>query len=177
MQRLLETTQSLLDISFVRRVRRNHGLEHATIHLLSGRVPDLKIVGRSDMGGFWLYGNVSTEAVRQSVTNALSRMRAGEHQLAIHPNCGTNLVTVAMLGALATVFALIGSEKERFGKLQRLPLLAMVLMLAVSVGQPLGLQIQQYVTTLGDPADLEILEIRQLNKGNMNVHRVRTSSS
>lgn len=177
MQKLLEAIQSLLDISFIRRVRRNHGLEHATIHLLSGRIPDLKIIGRSDMGGFWLYGNVSTEAVQQSVTMALNRMRAGEHQLAIHPNCGTNLVTVALLGALATLFALIGSEKERFGKLQRLPLLALVLMLAMTVGQPLGLQIQQYVTTLGDPADMEITEIRQVNKGNINVHRVKTRSS
>jgi hypothetical protein len=177
MQRLLEALQSLLDVSVVRRVRRNHGLEHATIHLLSGKIPDLRIVGRSDMNGFWLYGNVSTEAIHQSVTAALNRMRAGEHQLAIHPNCGTNLVTVAFLGALATMFALIGSEKERFGKLQRLPLLALALMLAMTVGQPLGLQIQQYVTTLGDPADMEIMEIRQVNKGNVSVHRVKTHSS
>lgn len=177
MQRLLNALQSLLDVSFIRRVRRNHGLEHATIHLLSGRIPDLRIVGRSDLNGFWLYGNVSSEAVQQSATMALNRMRAGEHQLAIHPNCGTNLVTVAMLGALATLFALIGSEKERFGKLQRLPLLALMLMLALTIGQPLGLQIQQYVTTLGDPADLDITEIRQFNKGNITVHRVKTYSS
>jgi hypothetical protein len=177
MQRLLEALQSLLDVSVVRRVRRNHGLEHATIHLLSGKIPDLRIVGRSDMNGFWLYGNVSTEAVHQSVNTALNRMRAGEHQLAIHPNCGTNLVTVAFLGAVATMFALIGSEKERFGKLQRLPLLALALMLAMTVGQPLGLQIQEYVTTLGDPADMEIMEIRQVNKGNVSVHRVKTHSS
>ncbi len=177
MQRQLDALQNLLDISFIRRVRRNHGLEHATIHLLSGRIPDLRIVGRSDLNGFWLYGDVSTEAVQQSVTAALNRMRAGEYQLAIHPNCGTNLVTVALLGAFATLFALIGSEKERFGKLQRLPLLALVLMLAMSVGQPLGLQIQQYVTTLGDPADMEIMEIRQVNKGNMSIHRIKTRSS
>ncbi|MBN1427463.1 MAG: hypothetical protein JXB07_03700 [Anaerolineae bacterium] len=176
-QRQLSTLQVLLDIPFIRRVRRNHGLEHATIHLLAGRVPDLRVVGRSDMNGFWLYGDVPTDVIRQSANMALHRMRAGEHKLAVHPNCGTNLVAVALIGALATLFALIGSEKERFGKLQRLPLLALMLMLAVMVGQPLGLQLQQYVTTLGDPADMEIMEIQQITKGNLTVHRIKTQSS
>jgi hypothetical protein len=177
MQRQFIALQSLLDMPIIRRVRRNHGLEHATIHVLARRVPDLRVVGRSDTQGFWLYGNVSTEAVQQSADMALNRMRAGEHQLAIHPNCGTNLVTIALLGALASLFALIGSERERFGKLQRLPLLALMLMLSIIVGQPLGLQLQQYVTTLGDPADMEITEICQLSQGNMTVHRVKTQSS
>jgi hypothetical protein len=177
MQRQFAILQSLLDMPIIRRVRRNHGLEHATIHVLARRVPDLRIVGRSDMNGFWLYGDVSTEAIQQSATMALNRMRAGEHQLAVHPNCGTNLVTIALVGALATLFALIGSEKERFGKLQRLPLLALMLMLAIIIGQPLGLQLQQHVSTLGDPADMEITEIRQLSQGNITVHRVKTQSS
>ena len=177
MQRQLTTFQNLLDAPVIRRVRRNHGLEHATIHLLAGRVPDLRVVGRSDMNGFWLYGDIPTDAVQQSAEMALNRMRAGEHQLAVHPNCGTNLVTVALLGTMATFFALIGSEKERFGKLQRLPLLALMLMLALIVGQPLGLQLQQHVTTLGDPADMEITEVQQLTRGNLTVHRVKTHSS
>ena len=106
MQRYFESLQPLLDIPFVRRVRRNHGLEHATIHMLSQRKPGMKIVGRSDAGGFWIYGNVPTESVRDCATRALSRMRKGEHQLAIHPNCGTNLVTVAVLESRSPSFAL-----------------------------------------------------------------------
>ncbi|MBN1310259.1 MAG: hypothetical protein JXB30_02490 [Anaerolineae bacterium] len=177
MKRQWTALQSLLDIPFVRRTRRNHGLEHATIHVLSGRVPNLKVVGRSDSNGFWLYGDVPTDVVQQSADTALGRMRAGEHQLAIHPNCGTNLATVALIGAAAALFALIGSEKERFGKLQRFPLLALMLMLSIVVGQPLGLQIQQHVTTLGDPADMEIMEINQMTRGNITVHYVKTHSS
>ena len=177
LQRQLTALQSLLDIPLIRRMRRNHALEHATIHLLTGRVPDLRVVGRSDMNGFWLYGDVSTEVVQQSADMALGRMRAGEHQLAVHPNCGTNLVTVALIGTMAALFAHIGSERQRFGKLQRLPLLALVLMLAVAVGQPLGLQLQEHVTTLGDPADMEIRGIERLAKGNIIVHRIKTYSS
>jgi len=177
MQRQLTALQSLLDTPFIRRVRRNHGLEHATIHLLSGRVPDLKLVGRSDMNGFWLYGDVPTEAIQQSADMALGRMRAGEHQLAVHPNCGTNIATIALIGTLAVLFALIGSEKERFGRLQRFPLLALMLMLAIAIGQPLGLQLQEHVTTLGDPADMEITDVKQLTRGNLTVHRIKTHSS
>lgn len=167
----------MLDIPFIRRVRRNHGFEHATIHLLSRQVSGLRMVGRSDSGGFWLYGEVSTEDVRDCADRALARLRAGEHQLAIHPNCGTNLVTVALLGSVATLFALIGSERERFGKISRLPMIAMALMFAAIVGQPLGHSIQEHVTTMGDPGDLEIIDIRSTRQGNLTVHRVFTRSS
>lgn len=177
MQRQLELLQPLLDVPFVRRIRRNHGLEHATIHLLAQRIPNLRAVGRSDAGGFWLYGKVSTDDVRDCATRALDRMRKGEHNLAIHPNCGTNLVTVATLGAAATLLALAGSERERFGKLQRLPLLIIGLLMAAIVGQPLGMQLQEHITTLGDPGDLEIVRVQRLTRKRMTVHRVETRSS
>ena len=54
-------------------IRRNHALEHATIHLLSARHPHLSLVGRSDTAGFYLFGNVPTELVDEAVHEALSR--------------------------------------------------------------------------------------------------------
>lgn len=177
MERQLSRLQTFLDVPVVRRIRRNHGLEHATIHLLSQRVPDLRMVGRSDWSGFWLHGTVSTEEVEQTVNRALTRMQGGEHQLAIHPNCGTNLVTMAVLGTAATLTALAGSERKRFGRLERVPLMVLALMGAVLFGQSLGLQLQKYVTTSGDPADLEIVEIRRVERGSLISHRVETRSS
>jgi len=177
MQRQLSVLQSTLDIPFIRRVRRNHGLEHATIHMLSQRVQGLKMVGRSDSGGFWLWGDVTTENVDACANRALSRMQAGEHSLAIHPNCGTNFVTIAALGSVAVLVALIGSEREKYGKLNRLPLVAMGIMLAAVFGQPLGIQIQEHVTTLGDPGDLQIVEIHRTKQAGLTAHRVRTRSS
>ena len=177
MERYLDNLQILLDYPFVRRVRRNHGLEHATIHLLSRRIPNLRLVGRSDPGGFWLYGNVPTEDVRDCATRALERMRNGEHQLAVHPNCGTNLVVAALLGTGATLAALIGSERRRFGKLQRIPLIAMGLMMALILGQPLGMRLQEHVTTLGDPLDLEIVDVRSVKRGGIVAHRIETRST
>jgi len=177
MQSQLTLLQPVLEIPFIRRTRRNHGLEHATIHLLSQRVQGLRIVGRSDSGGFWLWGDVRTEDVEACATSALRRMQGGEHNLAIHPNCGTNLLTVAALGTLAVLVALIGSERERFGKINRAPLVATGIIFAAIFGQPLGMQVQQHITTLGDPGDLEIVEIKRSTQAGMTAHRIRTTSS
>ena len=177
MERQLEGLQVFLDTPLIRRVRRNHGLEHATIHLLSRKYPDLRAIGRSDTSGFTLYGNVPTEVVQQVASQALERMRNGEHKLALHPNCGTNLVTAALLGTGATLLVLAGSEKERFGRLQRLPLLVTGLLLAAIMGQPLGMRLQQHVTTLGDPGDLTITKIERRRRGQLTVHRIHTQST
>src|SRR5581483_6864729 len=85
---LAELSQPFLNLPYVRRTRRNHGLEHATVHVLNKPVS-----GRSDAGGFWLMGDVSTSEVEAAAREALRRMQNGEHQLAVHPNCGTGLVT------------------------------------------------------------------------------------
>jgi len=84
--------QSLLDTPIISRVRRNHGLEHATLHVLAERHPGLSIAGHSNPGGFWILGDVSTDEVRLAVDEALKRLRGGEGELAVHPNCGTNFV-------------------------------------------------------------------------------------
>jgi hypothetical protein len=177
MQRVFDAMQPVLDTPFVRHVRRNHGLEHATIHMLSRQIKQLRVVGRSDARGFYLYGNVPTEAVESAVREALDRMRKGEHDLAIHPNCGTNLVTAATLAAAAVFAALAGSERDRGGKLSRLPLVVVGIMGAMIMAQPLGARIQRNVTTLGDPADLEILGVKRHQRGNMTIHRIQTRSS
>jgi hypothetical protein len=177
MERQLESLQAVLDVPFIRRIRRNHGLEHGTIHLLSARVQHLRMVGRSDSKGFWLWGEVPTDEVATCVNAALTRMRAGEHSLAIHPNCGTNLVTTALLGAGATMVALMGSERERGGKLARIPLIVMGLLFASIFGQPVGRKIQEHITTLGDPGDLEITAIRRVTRFGMTAHRIETRSA
>lgn len=177
MERVFNMIQPVLDTPFVRRVRRNHGLEHATIHVLSRKMTRLSVVGRSDAKGFYLFGDIPTETVEEAVSEALNRMRKGEHELAIHPNCGTNLVTAASLSAMAVFAALAGSEHERSGKLGRLPLVVVGIMAALIMAQPLGMRIQRNVTTLGDPSDLELLAIKRRERGKMIVHRVETRST
>ncbi len=177
-----EPLAGLLKAPYIRRVRRNHALEHATIHVLSRRVSGLRMAGRSDAGGFVLIGeNVPTEQVVRAVSDALARLRRGERNLAIHPNCGTNLVTTGYLTSFTAWMVTQGSNRrgESFG--ERLPVLMLSMIGAVLVSKPLGTWLQRHVTTDGDPADTEVMRIdrRETNWFGRQVviYRVDTVSS
>jgi hypothetical protein len=139
------------------------------------------MAGRSDSGGFYLLGDVPTEAVEQAVSDALRRMRSGEHQLAIHPNCGTNLVTAAFMTGIAAMAGLTGAE--RASRIGRLPLVMALVMIAGLVSRPLGLMLQKHFTTDGDPGDLRISKVTRsemrapFGATPLVVHRVTTQSS
>ena len=165
---------AFLNTPILSRIRRNHGLEHATIHILAKRVSGIALAGHSDSGGFWLVGEVSTEQVSTAVTQALQRLRAGEAQLAIHPNCGTNFVTSGTAAGVAGAFAMLGAGPRGRDKLERFPLAAMLATLALIVSRPLGSRIQQHITTSGVPGNLEIMEIKPSRRGLLTAHRVVT---
>ena len=181
LEQLAHSAKPVLDLPLVRRTRRNHGLEHATITLLSRRVKGLQMAGRSDESGFTLMGEAPTDQIETAVQEALRRMRAGEHGLAVHPNCGTNLVTTGLLTTLVGVLGLGGaSRRESFN---RLPMVMVLMMGTVLFSQPLGLSLQKHFTTDGDPADLEVISIKRSemrmpwSTNAMTVHRVTTRSS
>lgn len=172
----------ILNLPVIRRVRRNHGLEHATIHVLSRKVKNLSMAGRSTSSGFYLYGNVPTPEIEAAVGEALGRMKHGEHGLAIHPNCGTGLVTAGVLTSLATLVGTSGMRSGILERLSRLPTIILLSTLSLILAQPLGLALQQHVTTLGDLGDLEVVTINRyefpipLAGQRLTVHYVRTRS-
>lgn len=169
----------ILNFPVVRRIRRNHGLEHATIHVLSRHMKNMSMAGRATVTGFYVYGNVATEEIERAALEALDRMRAGEHGLAVHPNCGTGLVTA---GVMTSVAALAGTAGVRQGfgeKISRLPTVILLSVLSLMLAQPLGLAIQQHITTLGDPGNTEIVEVSRsefpvMGGQRLTVHFVRT---
>ncbi|MDX1414310.1 MAG: DUF6391 domain-containing protein [Candidatus Promineifilaceae bacterium] len=152
----------------ISRVRRNHGLEHATIHVLSEKYRGFSAQGNSDHRGFSLnvYGNIKEDQVKGAVVEAYQRMKDGEHELAVHPNCGTALLTTATLAALAaqTVFGLEYRRQGEKGNLasvlfNALPSAILMVVLSIIVSRPLGLQLQSRFTTEGDLGTLEITDI------------------
>lgn len=166
---------NLLTNPTVLHIRRNHALEHATIHLLSARHPHVALVGRSDAAGFYLFGDVPTLSVDEAVHEALARLRAGEHGLAIHPQCGTNLLTSALLAGAGSFLALAGGRQQTWrDRLDRLPLAVVTAVLGLIVAQPLGTALQRNVTTSGDIGSLEVLSVRRLRAGRAALHRVLT---
>ena len=167
--------QRCLSIHTLSRIRRNHGLEHATINIISERFPNTTLIGRSDSRGFYLYGQIPTEALRQAVDEALERLRDGEYTLAIHSNCGTNLVATGMLTGMASFFSLLGSKDEGWReRLGRLPLAIAISTLALIISQPLGRAAQQHLTTQPDPGSLEVMSIHLIHRGQVKAHRVLT---
>ena len=170
----------LLTLPTIRRIRRNHALEHAVVHILSRKVQDITIYARSGFRGLVVFGDLPTEEVAGAVVEALKRLRDGEHQLAIHPNCGTNLVTGGALAGLAAVSALgvqqIGSKKRSFWRwLGSLPLVILASTAALVVAQPLGQTLQLYVTTESDIGGLHITSITRRNQGRLVFHTIRTA--
>ncbi|MFN3929942.1 MAG: DUF6391 domain-containing protein, partial [Thermoflexus sp.] len=154
---------SLLDWGPLRRIRRNHALEHATIHLLSQRFPGQPMAGRSTPFGFYIYGNVPMEAVVAASHEALERLRRGERHWAIHPGCGTNYVASGTTAGLAA-FLTLGLVPHRRRR-DVLPLVILATVLTLIAAQPLGPWLQAHLTTQADPGALEIVGVRALPGG------------
>ena len=122
---------NILELPVISHVRRNHGLEHATLHVLANYLPHTMLVGHSDIGGFWIIGDVPAELLHAAVQEAVARLRAGERQLAVHPNCGTNYVTAGALAGLAGAASMLGSGRRWQDKLARLPFAAALATIAL----------------------------------------------
>jgi hypothetical protein len=155
--------------NWIYRVRKNHALEHATIHVLSQRYLNIKLVGRSDFWGFTLLGDVGLEEVASAATEALARLRRGEHTLAVHPRCGTNLALGAVLAGGLSWVALGGKNRSRLEKLPRFILASMG---ALLVAQPLGLWAQEHVTTTPDLEGVQIESVMRQQHGQISSYRV-----
>lgn len=168
------TVLRLLEAPPVSRLRRNHGLEHATLHLLAERCPGKPLVGHSDLGGFRILGDISAEDVDAAVQEALARLNGGEHGLAVHPFCGTNMAASGILAGTAAALAMIGVGKRTRDKLERLPLAILLATLGLMVAQPLGLLLQSRVTTNGRPGALRVVKITQSQRGKVKAYRVQT---
>lgn len=169
-----ERLQGLLTHPIVSRIRRNHGLEHATLQVLSRRFPRLALVGYSYPGGFFIVGNLRTETLQMAVEDALKRLQEGQSRLAIHPGCGTNYLTMGVLAGLAGGLAMIGTGKRWRDRLFRLPFAISLASMAAVVAQPLGNLLQERITTDANPGNMLVIEIMRLEQGNLIMHRVRT---
>jgi hypothetical protein len=164
---------NLLELPLIAKIRRNHALEHATIHVLTQHDPQRYLVGRTTASGFYVFGEVEIEEVAAAVSEALVRLQRGEHHLAVHPRCGTNLATAGVLAGLFSFVAMSGRSRSRLAKLPQILLAATI---AVIAAQPLGLALQKHVTTLPEVEGVTTEEITRLQKGQVVAHQVRTKS-
>lgn len=159
----------ILDLPLILETRRNHALEHATLHILA-RKYHTSMAGHSNPTGFFLLGDVPTEDVASAATEAMARLLAGESGLAVHPGCGTNMATTAVLAGTFAWMPLRGA-KSTFWRVWLIPVAVLFAAFGYFLSKPLGPWLQKYITTEADLGDMQITEIALMRKG---VHRIVT---
>jgi Domain of unknown function (DUF6391) len=151
-----EAVMTTGDVLFGRRTRQNHALEHATVTLLARRMPGLSVSARSNVCGFTIFADLDPELVRVVSADALARLQAGERELAIHPNCGTNLAVGLSLAMLGSMFALTALRPRT-----RIVSACASSLAGIAVARPVGTVMQRYVTTLPEVDDVRIADVRR----------------
>jgi hypothetical protein len=159
----------ILDLPNILETRRNHALEHATIHVLARQFPK-HMAGHSNPTGFYLFGDITTQEIWTAATEAQTRLNSGEAELAIHPGCGTNMATTMILSA---GFAWLPLRKTRsaFWVILLIPFSFLLALLGYLLSRPLGPWLQKHVTTEANLGSMQIVDIIPVRKG---VHRVIT---
>jgi hypothetical protein len=159
----------ILDLPLILETRRNHALEHATLHMLA-RTYKGSMAGHSNPTGFFLLGNFSTQDVWINATEALERLREGESGLAIHAGCGTNMATTALLAGTLAWLPLRGT-KSTLWRILLLPIAITFGVIGYTLSRPLGPWLQKNITTEANMGALQIIDINPVRQG---VHRVIT---
>ena len=158
-----------LNLPLILETRRNHALEHATLHILA-RKYKTSMAGHSNPTGFFLLGDVKTEDVSSAATEAMARLLSGESGLAIHPGCGTNMATTAVLAGTFAWMPLRGA-KSTFWRVWLIPLAVVFAAFGYLLSQPLGPWLQRNITTEADLGEMQIVEVVPVRKG---IHRIIT---
>jgi hypothetical protein len=151
--------------------RRNHAVEHATLKILARKYKDKSLAGHSNPTGFYLFGDVVMEDLRAAIDEAMSRLRAGERELAIHPGCGTNMATSMILPLTFMFVPFQGRRSTNRWRFLLIPVALLFAAFGYLLSKPLGPWVQRHVTTEADLGNLQVIEIVPVRKG---VHRVVT---
>ena len=78
-------SNSILDLPFILETRRNHALEHATLHVLAEKYSHQSMAGHSNPTGFFILGDLPTDDVQSAATQALTRLARGRKR-SRHPS-------------------------------------------------------------------------------------------
>lgn len=141
-------------IIFSRRIRQNHALEHATFTIMAQMDPNFTGSARSSSDGFIIFNDVDLGLLRRALDEALRRLQAGEAELAIHPNCGTNLAVGISLVTIGSMLGLASNHTRT-----RLAAAAASSVTGWAAARPLGEYVQKHFTTLPDLKGVRVTDI------------------
>lgn len=152
-------------------VKQNHALEHATIVLLSRKYPDVRLAGISFAAGFFVFGELPSEAILPAAQEALTLLRTTTPELAIHERCGTNLAVAGMLTGLSAMA--VARMRRPFGTANNVILASTA---ALILARPLGLSVQRHITTQTPNASMRIEGVKRYTLFGTTAHFVSTDN-
>src|SRR5215831_12589262 len=152
-------------------VRENHALEHATIVLLNKQFPEARLSGVSFASGFFVFGDLPTDAVFPAASQALTRLRGGEPDMAIHERCGTNLAVAGMLTGLSAM--MVAKMRKPYNSFNNVILASTA---SLVLARPLGLLVQKHWTTRTPNDSMRVVGVRRLSIFGTPAHFVSTEN-
>jgi hypothetical protein len=152
-------------------VKQNHALEHATIVLLSKKYPDVRLAGISFAAGFFVFGDLPTEAILPAAQEALNLLRTTQPELAVHERCGTNLAVAGMLTGLSAMT--VAKMRRPFNTANNVILASTA---ALILARPLGLAVQRYFTTQTPNSSMTITGVKPVSFFGTPAHFVSTDN-
>lgn len=152
-------------------VRQNHALEHATIVLLTRKFPQVRLSGISFAAGFFVFGEVPTDAILPTAQEALNLLRTTQPELAVHERCGTNLAVAGMLTGLSAMA--VAKLRRPYSTANNVILASTA---ALILARPLGLTVQRYITTQTPNPSMRILKVTPMNVFGSPAHFVSTDN-
>src|SRR5579884_40537 len=152
-------------------VKQNHALEHATIVLLSRKFPEVRMSGISFAAGFFVFGDIPTEAILPAAQEALQLLRTTQPELAVHERCGTNLAVSGMLTGLSAMA--VAKLRRPYSTANNVILASTA---ALVLARPLGLTVQRYITTQTPNESMRILKVSPMQVFGSPAHFVSTDN-
>ena len=159
-----------MTIPWIEALKKNHGLEHATVSLLLERGTRTPIGGYSAPGGFIVWAKAAPNVVADAARDALELLEDGHSDLAVSAHCGTNFVVATVLGGMT---AYLAGRGRGLGPIVRGTVLG--ILVAKTLGQPIGKLLQRKVTVTVEPAGMVIESTRVLRRSPVSVIWISTS--
>lgn len=132
-------------------LKKNHGLEHATINVLEEHYGYRQLAGYADENGFYIIGAQDLTEVELAAREGQERLESGENELTIHDRCGTTLTAANLISAVIFIIILFWTGYFSIWSM----LLAMLI--ANFIGPTVGDILQNKVTTSAKVEDINII--------------------
>jgi hypothetical protein len=159
-----------------RETRRNHALEHATIHFLE-RGTTRRLGGGAARNGFRISGRTSPEDIRKAFEQVRRLVRQGDSLPHISRRCGSNVISALGLTLLLLLSVTVISFLIQPPLAVRASALAFVVVFFVSMRHAVGNWIQGRFFMATDFGEVSLRDVREVSPGPMErppVHFVAT---